>query len=81
MTVLIVFLYANQIYVFFPDDLKIGVKIIKNYVIRMEHENIRRAIIVVRVGLTPSAKACQAEIAGKFQVEVFQVNRRVGWVV
>ncbi|KAM0007579.1 putative DNA-directed RNA polymerase [Helianthus debilis subsp. tardiflorus] len=63
-----------MIYVFFPDDLKIGVKIIKNYVIRMENEGVRRAIVVVRVGLTPSAKACQTEIAGRFQVEAFQVT-------
>ncbi|KAK1416872.1 hypothetical protein QVD17_25989 [Tagetes erecta] len=63
---------TDQIYVFFPDDLKIGVKIIKNYVIRMENENIRRAIVVVRLGLTPSAKACQTEIAGRFHVEVFK---------
>ncbi|KAD6794695.1 hypothetical protein E3N88_05591 [Mikania micrantha] len=63
---------SDQIFVFFPDDLKIGVKIIKNYIIRMENENVWRAIVVVRHGLTPSAKACQAEIAGRFQVEVFQ---------
>nr|XP_043626224.1 DNA-directed RNA polymerases II and IV subunit 5A-like [Erigeron canadensis] len=63
---------SDPIYVFFPDDLKIGVKIIKNYVLRMESEKIRRAIIVVRIGMTPSAKACQAEIAGRFRVEVFQ---------
>ncbi|KAJ9537545.1 hypothetical protein OSB04_030278 [Centaurea solstitialis] len=77
---------TDQIYVFFPDDLKIGVKIIKTYVIRMEQENVRRAIIVVRHGLTPSAKACQAEIAGRFQVEVFQeaellVNIRYHYLV
>ncbi|KAI3803379.1 hypothetical protein L1987_31530 [Smallanthus sonchifolius] len=63
---------TDQIYVFFPDDLKIGVNIMKKYVIRMENENVRRAIVVVRVGLTPSSKACQTEIAGRFQVEVFQ---------
>ncbi|KAK9078342.1 hypothetical protein SSX86_002399 [Deinandra increscens subsp. villosa] len=65
---------SDQIYVFFPDEMKIGVKVIKNYVIRMENENVRRAIVVVRHSLTPSAKACQAEIAGRFQVEVFQVT-------
>ncbi|XP_071717443.1 DNA-directed RNA polymerases II and IV subunit 5A-like [Rutidosis leptorrhynchoides] len=63
---------TDQIYVFFPDKLKIGVGVIKNYVIRMEQENIRRAIIVVRQGLTPSAKASQNEIAGRFQVDIFQ---------
>lgn len=85
-------LFASQIFVFFPEDMKIGVKIIKNYVIRMENENVRRAIVVVRIDMTPSAKACQTEIAGRFQVEVFKVtdnvfllviriqNGRVWWV-
>ncbi|XP_076923921.1 DNA-directed RNA polymerases II and IV subunit 5A-like [Bidens hawaiensis] len=62
----------DPIFVFFPEDMKIGVKIIKNYVIRMENENVRRAIVVVRIDMTPSAKACQTEIAGRFQVEVFK---------
>ncbi|PWA34462.1 DNA-directed RNA polymerases I, II, and III subunit RPABC1 [Artemisia annua] len=64
---------TDQIRVFFPDDLsKIGVGVIKKYLIVMEHDNVRRAIIVVRTGLTPSAKASQSEVAGKFQIEVFQ---------
>lgn len=40
----------------------------------MEHDEVRRAIIVVRTGLTPSAKAAQSEVAGKYQIEVFQVT-------
>lgn len=62
-----------QIYVFFPNELKIGVKVIKAYMFLMRDENIHRAIIVVRHGMTPSAKACQAEIAGMYQMDVFQV--------
>jgi DNA-directed RNA polymerase I, II, and III subunit RPABC1 len=47
---------SNQMYVFFPDDKKIGQKTIEAYVKKMEEEEITRAIIVVSEGLTPSAK-------------------------
>jgi DNA-directed RNA polymerase I, II, and III subunit RPABC1 len=47
---------TNQMYVFFPDDKKIGQKTIEAYVKKMEEEEITRAIIVVSDGLTPSAK-------------------------
>lgn len=43
-------------FVFFPDDLKVGIKTIKTYCQRMQEENISRAIIVVQHGMTPSAK-------------------------
>ena len=47
---------TDQMFVFFPDDAKIGIKTIKTYCKRMQEENITRAIIVVQVGMTPSAK-------------------------
>jgi hypothetical protein len=43
-------------FVFFPDEPKIGIKTIKTYCQRMQEENIHRAIIVVQQGMTPSAK-------------------------
>lgn len=43
-------------FVFFPEDEKIGIKTIKTYCQRMQEENIHRAIIVVQQGMTPSAK-------------------------
>ena len=43
-------------FVFFPDDAKIGIKTIKTYCQRMQQENISRAVIVVQAGMTPSAK-------------------------
>ena len=46
-------------FVFFPDEPKIGIKIIKTYCQRMQEENISRAIIVVQHGMTPSAKQVQ----------------------
>ena len=39
---------SDQMFVFFPEDLKIGIKTIKAYCKRMQEENITRAIIVVQ---------------------------------
>jgi DNA-directed RNA polymerase I, II, and III subunit RPABC1 len=47
---------TDQMFVFFPDEPKIGIKTIKTYCQRMQEENITRAIIVVQQGMTPSAK-------------------------
>jgi len=43
-------------FVFFPEEPKIGIKTIKTYCQRMQEETITRAIIVVQQGMTPSAK-------------------------
>ena len=43
-------------FVFFPEDAKVGIKTIKTYCQRMQEENITRAIIIVQAGMTPSAK-------------------------
>ncbi|PWA39415.1 DNA-directed RNA polymerases I, II, and III subunit RPABC1 [Artemisia annua] len=63
---------ADQIYVFFPEEPKVGVKTLKTYTERMKSENVSRAILVVRENLTPFARTCMSEIASKFQLEVFQ---------
>ena len=47
-------LLSDQMFVFFPDEPKIGIKAIKTYCQRMQEENIHRAIIVVQQGMTPS---------------------------
>lgn len=47
---------TDQMYVFFPDEKKIGQKTIEAYLKKMEEEEITRAIIVASEGLTPSAK-------------------------
>ena len=64
----------DQIYVFFPEEQKVGVKTMKTYTNRMKSENVFRAILVVQQSLTPFAKACISEISTKFHLEVFQVN-------
>ncbi|KAK6944943.1 RNA polymerase, Rpb5, N-terminal [Dillenia turbinata] len=63
---------SDQIYVFFPEEAKVGVKTMKTYTNRMKSENVFRAILVVQQSLTPFARACVAEISGKFHLEVFQ---------
>ena len=42
---------TDQMFVFFPDDIKIGIKTIRTYCKRMQEENITRAIIVVQLGM------------------------------
>ncbi|CAL1414357.1 unnamed protein product [Linum trigynum] len=61
----------DKIYVFFPEEAKVGVKTMKTYINRMKTENVFRAILVVQHNLTPFAKTCVAEMSNKFQLEVF----------
>ncbi len=41
---------TDQIFVFFPDEVKVGVKTIKQLAERMRSEGVQRAIMVVQVG-------------------------------
>lgn len=63
---------STQIYVFFPEEAKVGVKTMKTYTNRMKSENVFRAILVVQQNLTPFARTCVSEISTKFHLEVFQ---------
>ncbi|KAA8534943.1 hypothetical protein F0562_029946 [Nyssa sinensis] len=63
---------SDQIYVFFPDEPKVGVKTMKTYTNRMKSENVFRAILAVQQNLTPFARTCINEISSKFHLEVFQ---------
>ncbi|KAE7997030.1 hypothetical protein FH972_001700 [Carpinus fangiana] len=63
---------SDQIYVFFPEEPKVGVKTMKTYSQRMKSENVFRAILVVQHNLTPFARSSINEISTKFQLEVFQ---------
>ncbi|KAL7128408.1 hypothetical protein ABFS83_14G315100 [Erythranthe nasuta] len=62
---------SDQIFVFFPDDPKVGVKPITISTKRMKEEGVHRAILVVQQGLTPFAKNCISEMSSKFHVEYF----------
>ncbi|KAJ8978421.1 hypothetical protein NQ317_018324 [Molorchus minor] len=62
---------TDQMFVFFPEEPKIGIKTIKTYCSRMQDENIHRAIIVVQAGMTPSAKQSLVDMAPKYILEQF----------
>jgi len=62
---------TDQLFVFFPDDPKVGIKTIKKYCERMQEENISRAIIVVQQGMTPSAKQSLTDMAPRYILEQF----------
>jgi len=62
---------TDQMFVFFPDEPKVGIKTIKQYCNRMQEENINRAIIVVQMGMTPSAKQALVDLAPKYILEQF----------
>ncbi|KAA0054557.1 hypothetical protein IC582_026420 [Cucumis melo] len=64
---------SDQIYVFFPEEPKVGIKIVETYVGRMKSENVFRAIFVVQLNLTPFARNKIAELSStKVHLEVFQ---------
>ncbi|KAK6026285.1 RNA polymerase Rpb5 domain protein [Ostertagia ostertagi] len=66
------FLYfSDQMFVFFPEDTKIGIKTIKAICQQMQEQTITRAIIVVQTGMTPSAKQAIADMAPKYILEHF----------
>ncbi|KAJ1418184.1 RNA polymerase, partial [Ochromonadaceae sp. CCMP2298] len=65
----------DQVFVFFPEDDKVGVKPIKTYCQRMKEHKVSHAIIVVKINLTPFAKAAVKALAAheqSFRVEYFR---------
>ncbi|MCL7024960.1 hypothetical protein MKW94_000743 [Papaver nudicaule] len=62
----------DPIYVFFPDDEKVGVGIVRTYCNRMKIGEVHRAIMVAKQNLTPMAKKCISGMASDFHLEVFQ---------
>ena len=47
---------TDELYVFFPDEPKVGQKTIEAYLKKIEEEEITRAIIVVSQGMSPKAR-------------------------
>lgn len=45
----------DQLFVFFPEELSVGVKPIRGYLERMNEQGVYRAIVIVRQSMTPSA--------------------------
>ena len=59
---------TNQLFVFFPEDEKVGVKPIKILTDRMKDENVSNAILVLRGDITPFAKQAVLEMSDSFRV-------------
>ena len=56
-------LLTDQMFVFFCDVAKAGIKPIKSYIQRMETDGVSHAAIVVQEGMTPAAKQVLAAAA------------------
>lgn len=54
---------TDQVFVFFPEELKVGVKSLKEYSERMETQKINKAILIVRNNLSPFARQALAEMS------------------
>lgn len=63
---------TNQLFVFFPEDEKVGVKPIKTMTDRMREESVFNAILVLRVDITPFAKQAVQEMSDSFRIEHFK---------
>lgn len=61
----------NQLFVFFPQDEKVGVKPIKEYTERMREEAVANAILILRLGMTPIAKQAVQEVSDSVRIEHF----------
>ena len=59
-----------QVFVFFPEEEKVGVKTIKTFAERMRNEGVNRAVMVTQVNMTPFARQCLQEMAPKYYIEV-----------
>ncbi|CAN0445972.1 unnamed protein product, partial [Discosporangium mesarthrocarpum] len=60
----------DQIFVFFPEDEKVGVKPIRGYSDKMLAEGVSKAIIVVKGGITAFARSAIMELCAQRQVSV-----------
>ena len=63
---------TDELFVFFPDDAKVGVKPIRQFLDRMKERDVQKAIIVVKEGVTPFAKSAVNEMAPKYMIEHFR---------
>ena len=63
---------TDQLFVFFPEDEKVGVKPIKIYTDRMKEETVTNAILVIKGDITPFAKQALQEMSDSFRIEHFK---------
>jgi DNA-directed RNA polymerase I, II, and III subunit RPABC1 len=63
---------SDQLFIFFPEDEKVGVKPIKIYTDRMKEESVSNAILILRVDITPFAKQAVQEVSDTCHIEHFK---------
>jgi DNA-directed RNA polymerases I, II, and III subunit RPABC1 len=63
---------SNQLFVFFTEDAKVGVRPIKVITDRMRAEGVTNAIMILRVDITPFAKSALSEMSDSFRIEHFK---------
>mmetsp|Transcript_26711 Transcript_26711/g.34811 ORF Transcript_26711/g.34811 Transcript_26711/m.34811 type:complete len:235 (+) Transcript_26711:189-893(+) len=63
---------SDQLFVFFPEDEKVGVTPIKVLTDRMRSENVSNAIMVLRVDITSFAKRAVEEMGSVCRIEHFK---------
>ncbi|KAK0424934.1 hypothetical protein QR680_008932 [Steinernema hermaphroditum] len=74
LTILVQHAYreGEQLFVFFPDESKIGIKSVKAICVRMQEQNAHNAIVVLQQGMTPSAKNAVSDMKDKnYRIEHF----------
>ncbi|CAJ0585604.1 unnamed protein product, partial [Mesorhabditis spiculigera] len=65
---------SDQMFVFFPDEAKVGVRTIKAICQQMQAIVNLRPIIVIQTGMTPSAKQALTDMMPKYLLEHFLEN-------
>jgi DNA-directed RNA polymerase I, II, and III subunit RPABC1 len=63
---------ADQLLVFFPDEVSVGIKTIKKYCEIMLKQSVGRGIVVYQDKITPSAAKVISEVSHSYHLESFQ---------
>ncbi|XP_003382082.1 retinol dehydrogenase 12 [Trichinella spiralis] len=62
---------AENLFVYFADERKVGIKTIKNVCLRLQSENMSRAIMIVQEPMTAIARHSVADLSPKYKLEQF----------
>ncbi|KAL1236089.1 DNA-directed RNA polymerases I, II, and III subunit RPABC1 [Trichinella pseudospiralis] len=62
---------SENLFVYFADEKKVGIKTIKNVCLRLQSENMNRAILIVQEPMTAIARNSVADLSPKYRLEQF----------